>query len=160
MNVKDTLSALFKATGKTKKSVAEAMGWTPCQLSQRIGRETLRADSYIELLDKLGVAVKYVDKETGNEVHFQTQGNGRRVRRMVDRVIYDTAKSDALAGTFLAFESGTVPSGMKMELYRDTDGRYFFAQYSNVDGSKDVIIPTTESDAKAFIKKYGNYTSK
>ena len=73
MNVKDTLSALFKATGKTKKSVAEAMGWTPCQLSQRIGRETLRADSYIELLDKLGVAVKYVDKETGNEIHFQTQ---------------------------------------------------------------------------------------
>ena len=159
MNVKDTLSALLKITGKTKKNAAEAMGWAPPKLSQHLNRETLRADDYIEILDRIGIAVKYVNKETGEEIHLHARGNGRRVRRMVDRVIYDTAKSDALAGTFFAFENGKTPSGMTMELYKDSEGRYFFAQYSNADSSKDIIIPTTEADATAFIKKYGHYNT-
>ena len=79
---------------------------------------------------------------------------------MVDRVIYDTAASDALANNFYADGKNEYSDGMAMELYIDQNGRYFFACYSNLEGVKDRILPISASDAATFIRRYGTATHK
>ena len=102
MTSKEVLAAVLKATGKTQAEAATNVGWVPQQLSARLVRNSLRADELLALLEGLGVELSFTIKETGEKVRTHINGMGRRVKGMVDKVIYDTATSDALANNFYA----------------------------------------------------------
>lgn len=155
MTSKEALAVALKETGKTQAEAAIKMGWVPQQLSARLSRNSLRADEFLELMDAIGVDVILKTRDTGVELKAHIAGAGRRVRAMVNRVIYDTEASDALANNFYADSVNEYNDGKAMELYIDREGRYFFAEYTNWEGAKDRITPVTANDAAAFIERYG-----
>lgn len=155
MTSREALSVALKGTGKTQAEAAVKMGWVPQQLSARLMRESLRADEFLEIMDAIGVDVVLKVRDTGEVLRAHTAGAGRRVRMMVNRVIYDTEAADALANNFYADGVNEYNDGKAMELYIDREGRYFFAEYTNWEGVKDRITPVAAPDAAAFIERYG-----
>ena len=104
----------------------------------------------------MGIDVEFRVRETGKVIKIRVPGMGQRVRCMVDKVIYDTAASDALANNFYADGVNMFTDGKAMELYVDKEGRYFFAEYSDWVGVKDRITPVSASVAAAFIAAVGS----
>lgn len=160
MASKEILKAACKATGTSQNDGAKKIGFTKQQLSSKIIRGTLRADEFLNFLDAIGIDVEFRVRETGKVVKVNVAGMGERVQRMVDKVNYDTAASDALANNFYADGVNKFTDGKAMELYVDKAGRYFFAEYSDWEGVKDRITPVTASVAAAFIAKYGTEIQK
>lgn len=160
MNAKDMLLAALRETKTTQAEAATKVGWMPQQLSQRIVRNSIRADDFLSLLEAIGVEVTLTVKDTGNTVRVYVKGAGRRVKAMVDRVIYDTAASNAISNNFYADGVNEYSDGKAMELYIDKEGRYFFAEYTNWEGGKDRISPVSAAEAAAFIEKYGTELDK
>lgn len=155
MKANTMLSAALKGLGLTKADAAKAIGWTPQQLNGRLSRNSLRADEFIDLLDGVGIELQLVSKQTGKVFKTRIKGAGRRVRAMVGRVTYDTGKSDALSNNFYSDGVNMYNDGTARELYIDSEGRYFFAEYYEWAGTKDRITPVNAEDAAAFISKYG-----
>ena len=155
MNAKDMLLAALRETKTTQAEAATKVGWMPQQLSQRIVRNSIRADDFLSLLEAIGIEVTLTVRDTGNPVRVYVKGAGRRVKAMVDRVTYDTAASNAISNNFYADGVNEYTDGKAMELYIDKEGRYFFAEYSNWEGGKDRISPVSAAEAAAFIEKYG-----
>lgn len=155
MKANDVLAAALRTTRKTQAEAAARVGWMPQQLSARLVRNSMRADEFLNLLEGLGIEITLTVKETGEVVRTHIPGAGRRVKGMVDRIIYDTVASDALANNFYADGVNEYTDGKALELYIDKEGRYFFAEYTNWEGGKDRISPVSARDAAAFIEKYG-----
>lgn len=103
------------------------------------------------LLDSLGFDVVLVDVLTESVLQRTVGGYGRRVRAWIDGVDYDTAQSSAIA-TGLKMGNDKYDVEDPKELYKSSEGRWFFAVYGR---TKDYIRLTTEETAQAFIKKYG-----
>jgi len=160
MPAKELIAAALKETGVTQAEAAAKIGWVPQQLSARFTRNSLRADEFLDLLEAIGVEIKLVVKDSGKEVREHKPGAGRPVRRMVDKVYYDTATSDALANNFYSDGENKYNDGRARELYIDSDGRYFFAEYSENEGEKDRINPVSASDAADFVERYGTKIDK
>lgn len=160
MNAKDMLLAALRETKTTQAEAATKVGWMPQQLSQRIVRNSIRADDFLSLLEAIGIEVTLTVRDTGNTVRVYVKGAGRRVKAMVDRVTYDTAASNAISNNFYADGVNEYTDGKAMELYIDKEGRYFFAEYSNWEGGKDRISPVSAAEAAAFIEKYGTELDK
>lgn len=160
MKSNDMLAAALRATRKTQAEAAARIGWMPQQLSARLVRNSMRADEFLNLLEGLDIEITLTVRETGEVVRTHIHGAGRRVKAMVDRVIYDTAASDALANNFYADGVNEYTDGKALELYVDKEGRYFFAEYTNWEGGKDRISPVSGHDAAAFIEKYGTVIDK
>lgn len=152
MNSKDLLAAALRHTKKTQADAAARVGWVPQQLSQRLTRNSLRADEFLNLLEGIGVDVMLVNKEDGTIIRLRA---GRRVKAMVDKVVYDTDNAYPLANNFYADGVNEYTYGKALELYVDSEGRYFFAEYSNWEGAKDRIVPVSATDAASFIETYG-----
>ncbi|MCD8295848.1 MAG: hypothetical protein LUE27_11510 [Clostridia bacterium] len=117
-------------------------------------RNSTNADEFIEILDRIGFEVVLADKETGEWLTLP--GYGRRVKQMVNHVAYDTGKANALSNSFFADGKNEYNAdGKASELYRDKEGRYFIAEYSNWVGVKDRIVPVSAETATDFINRYG-----
>lgn len=159
MSAKEMLTAALKATGMTQAEAARMMGCNPQWLSARLVRNSLRADEFLALMDKIGIDVTFTVRETGASVKEQIKGAGRRIRKMVNRVIYDTAASNALANNFYSDGVNEYTDGRAMELYLDANGTYFFAEYTS-SGAGDHITVATPEEAAAFIMKYGTEINK
>lgn len=155
MTSREALVASCKAVGITQVGMANKIGWTAQKLNGRFSRNSLRADEFLEMLDAIGIEVTYTVRSSGQPISAHTQGAGRRVRGMVDHVNYDTASSEALANNFYVDGIHQFEGGTGMELYKDSDNRYFFAEYSDIEGIKDRICPVTAEVAATFIEKYG-----
>ena len=155
MNTRDILETVMRDTDLTQADIAKQIGWTPQRLSAKLTRNSLRADELLMILDAAGVDVRLFRCGTDEELKPHKVGAGRRVRCMVDHVLYDTSESDALSNNFYADGKNEFLDGRAMELYIDREGRYFFAEYTNWEGAKDRITPVTAKDAAAFISRYG-----
>lgn len=160
MASKEILEAVLRDTGTSKSAAAAKIGWLPQTLSNRLRMKTLRADEFLELMEALGVNITYTIKETGAVVRIRIPGAGRKVRKMVNGVIYDTSTASAISNNFYADGVNEYTDGMARELYKDNENRFFFAEYSSLEGVKDMIIPITANDAAEFIKKYGTEIDK
>lgn len=154
MTSREILTAALKATGKTQAEAARLLGYNPQWLSARLVRCSLRADEFLALMDKIGIDVSFTVRETGESVKEQIKGAGRRIRKMVNRVIYDTAACNALANNFYADGVHEYIDGRAMELYIDAEGVYFFAEYTE-NGNGDHITVASPEEAATFITKYG-----
>ncbi len=160
MTAKEILEAVLRDTGTSKSAAAAKIGLLPQAFSSRLRMKTLRADDFLELMEALGVEVTYTIKETGEAIRIRIPGAGRKVRKMVNGIIYDTSASSALSNNFYSDGLNEYTDGMARELYKDSENRFFFAEYSTLDGVKDRIIPITANDAAEFIKKYGTVIDK
>lgn len=149
----------IKQSGISQAAVAKKMGWVPQQLSARLVRNSTNADEFIAILGAIGFDVSIAEKGTGD--FLAVPGHGRRVKQMVDHVVYDTAKACAMSNTFFADgKNEYAPDGKASELYLDKQGRYFVAEYSNWAGVKDRIVPVTIETAMEFMKRNGMGTNK
>lgn len=160
MASKEILEAVLRDTGTSKAAAASKIGWLPQTLSNKLRMKTMRADEFLELMEALGVSITYTLKETGTAVRVRIPGAGRKVRKMVDGIIYDTAAASAISNNFYSDGVNEYTDGMARELYKDSDNRFFFAEYSSLEGVNDRIIPVTANDAADFIKKYGTEINK
>lgn len=155
MDSKEAIIAALRDTKTTRAELTAKIGWTTQKLNSKLSRDCFKADEFLTIMDALGIDVIYKLRETGKAVTERIAGAGRRVRLMVDGVIYDTASSDALANSFWADGENEYIDGRALELYIDKAGRYFFAEYMNLSLAKDHILPVTKEEADAFIQKYG-----
>lgn len=155
MKSKDVISAALKEIGISQAESAKSIDWSPQRLSRKVVEGTLRADDFLKLMDAIGVDVEFKVRTTGKTIKARIPGAGRRVRCMVNKVIYDTAASDAVANSFYADGVNEYSDGRVRELYIDKEGRFFFAEYSTWEGQKDLIIPVGRDEAMAFAEKYG-----
>lgn len=161
MTAREVLNTVLPAIGKTQADVAASIEWTPQQLSQKLTRCSLRTDEFLEIMEANGIEVMFKIKETGEVLEVKLNGHGRRLKGMSDRVKYDTAAAGALSNTFYADgENEYDEKGEAQELYVDTQGRYFIAEYHADDPSKDQITAIPASVAEAFIAKYGTTIEK
>ena len=158
MTSKDALMSALSRTGYTQESAAKLVGWVGQQISQRLQRNSMRADEFLNLMDAIGVDVTFTVRATGEVLKDHKSGHGRRVKATADKVLYDTAASDALANSFYEDGVNEFKDGEACELYVDKKGRYFMAEYHE-DG-KDRIRPVSASVAAAFIEKYGTTLEK
>jgi len=155
MTAKDIVSSVLDELDMTQGELASRIGWTGHMLSQRFRRSSIRVEDFLNMLEACGVEMTLTVRETGKEIKVRNSGRGRRVCRTVDKVKYDTAASDALANNFYADGVNEYIDGRAVELYLDREGRYFFAEYSDLEGVKDRIAPVPASVAADFIEKYG-----
>lgn len=161
MNTREVLNAVLPAIGKTQADMAASIGKTPQQLSQRMVCKTLRTDDFLEAMENLGIEVIFKVKETGEIVKFRKKGHGRRLKGMADHVRIDTAAADALSNSFYADGVNEYDSnGEAQELYVDTEGKYFMAEYNAIDPAKDRIRSVPAHIAAAFIEKFGTEIEK
>ena len=155
MTAIEMMLTAIKTKGYTNAKVCELMGWFPQQLSQRICRNSIKADELLKILELIGVDVKMYDKKTGKEIVGYSSGAGRSARGMVAGVKYSTANSLALANNFYADGVNMFSDGRARELYIDMNGNYFFVEYTEIPGEKDRINPISARDAADFISIYG-----
>jgi len=156
MTAKDIIEAVSKITHTSQNELSRKAGKPVQWLNTRMTRGTLRVDDLLQILDVAGIDITLTVRETGEIIKPYIVGYGRRVRRMVDRVIYDTAAADALSNSF--FTDGVNEfndDGKASELYMDRSGRYFLAEYTSWEGEKDRIEPVSGERAAAYIAKHG-----
>lgn len=143
----DIMKLVSKASGKTLAEIGRGIGMTEDKFGALLRRDTLRVQQLLDALEYAGVSFKLILNRNGLEVWPSTAVGMRRVRRMVDRVIYDTSHATPVSNDF------DVAEDSMHQLLRDFDGRYFIAEY-NEDGH-DRIIPCTGEEAAEFLNKYG-----
>ena len=120
----------------------------------------VRFDDAIELFEYIGVEVAIASAASGTVITAGRSGYGRRIRAWVEGVAYDTMRCNALSsglkkGVYKYGGTGKYETDDPRELYRDTQGRFFFAVYGE-NRTKDSIVPCTPEEAQAFIDKYGD----
>ena len=139
-------NALEKA-GINFQTAAEWIDVAKSTFGQKISRNTFYAEEVLTILDNLGLEVKVV--EGTRLINKKYGGIGGTVHMMVNRTIYDTDKSVALAHSDW-FDS------WRTELFRDDDGRFFLAHYTQLEAAKPFISEMSKKDAEMYYAKYGN----
>lgn len=134
--IAETVKELIKMSDLQQAQIARKMGWTPQNLSNRLGRNTLYAEDLVRLLDVIGYKLIIAEKESDEEVTTRKRGKAPRIQMMVNGVKYDTYKADALG--YLSFAEN-----LYHELYKTSEGEYFLAQVAEFDGGVNSITPVT-----------------
>lgn len=146
MTVANICRDLIEKSSLQQKDVAEAMGWSQGAFSNRLRRNSLSAEEFLKLIGILGFDFKIVEKKTNEEIRTRRKGVGERLQMMVNGVKYDTYKADAICHS-------DENDDMFFELYQDSEGRYFVAQYVRWKGGVSSISPIGAEDAKRLMNK-------
>ena len=136
MTVADIVKEIIKKSDLQQAQVARLMDWTPQNLSNRLGRNTLYAEDFVKLLDVMGYKMLIVEKDTEEEVKTRKRGKAPRIQMMVNGVKYDTYKADALGCLSFA-------ENLYQELYKTDEGEYFVANVADFEGGVNSITPVT-----------------
>ncbi len=148
VTVADIIRDALKAKNWSQRELAAKMGWSPQNLSGRLKNNSLSAEEWRKVAAILGFEIKMVEIDSNEELKTRKRGIGPRVRQMVNGVIYDTYKADALCHTLWT-------DGWFMELYRDGEGRYFVAHYTDWKNGVNHISPCSIEDARRLYEQYG-----
>lgn len=144
----DMIKDALEAKGLTQNWLAEQMGQAKQNLSKKLANNTISAREFIEAAAIMGCRVALIDTSNDEELRGRKRGIGPRVRQMAGGVIYDTYKADALCHTLPL-------DGWFMELYRDQEGRYFVAHYTEWKSGVNHISPCDEDDARRLYEEHG-----
>ena len=161
MDTREYIDSALIEKDITLATAARMFGWSPQQLGQRLMRKSLRSDEFLKLMETLGYEIHFTSKDKGSEMKTWRKGHGRRVRAMSNTIIFDTDVSDAISNDF--YENGvdeSLEDGTAHELYVDSNGRYFFAEYIKDHPEKDRVHAVHPNIARAFIEKYGEEIEK
>lgn len=160
MTSRELMDAALVKTKTTQAGLARQMGWTPQNFNLRLNRNSIRADEFLAIMDALGVDVTFTMRESGEILKPHVRGHGRRLCGNCDKITFDTAAAEAISNSF--YEDGVNEfnaDGEAAELYVDSEGRYFMAEY-HMDSSKDRLRTVQSSVAAAFVEKYGTQIEK
>lgn len=149
MKAGDMIVDALEAKGLTQNWLAEQMGQAKQNLNRKLVRNTITAQEFIEAASIIGCRVALIETGSNKEIKNRKRGIGPRVRQMVGGVIYDTHKSDALCHTLPM-------DGWFMELYRDQEGRYFVAHYTEWESGVNHISPCSKEDARRLYEEHGD----
>lgn len=141
----------LRLRGVLQKELAERTGQQPKTLSKKLSSNRMTAQELVDYAKELGYEIALVDLHGHKTVSVRRRGTGPRVRKMVDGVIYDTQKSDALCHT-------DVENGWYMELYKDSEGRFFTVHYSFWNNVEPFVTRCPVEDAKAMYIAYADET--
>ena len=144
----DIIRDALKAKDWPQRELAAKMGWSPQNLSGRLQKNSLSAEEWRKAAAILGFEIKMVEIDSNEELRTRKRGTGPRVRQMVNGVIYDTFKADALCHTLWT-------DGWFMELYKDEEGRYFVAHYTDWKDGVNHISPCGSEDARKLYEEHG-----
>lgn len=147
MTVKECVEAALECGEKTHYDVARSMGVSERLFTRRLNSGTFTAEQFLQICDICGVDVRLVLRRNEADIFAQCAGVGKRVRRVVNGMVYDTEHAVAMSNNF---DASVIPA---RELYRDRDGNYFFAEYSGTE--RDKIVPCDSEDAAKFISENG-----
>ena len=126
--------------------VADAVNIKRSTFWMKLKNNSFSAEEAIRVLEYLGMEVSIVpSKGIGKRVG----GTGPRVRVMVNRTIYDTAKSYAICHTEWV-------DGWRMELFMDQENRFFVAHYTTWKDAANIISEIGKEDAAIMYTKYGD----
>jgi len=130
MTSRELMDAALAKTKNSQAWLARQMGWTPQNFNLRLNRNSIRADEFLALMDVLGVDVTFTMRKTGEILKPHVSGHGRRLCGNCDKITFDTAAAEAISNSF--YEDGVNEfnaDGEAAELYVDSEGRYFMAEY-------------------------------
>lgn len=159
-SMSEILKDALDAKGYSQREFAKKMGWTPQNFSQRLKKNSFTAEEWRNMAYNLGYEVRLVELESGIEFEGRRKGRGRRVRQVVNGVLYDTHKADMLCGDFYCDGINEYRDGMAFELYVDCFGRFFVARYTDWENGSDSITTIGKEDAYKLYRKYGDGTLK
>lgn len=145
--VGETIRDLLQEAEISFASAAKWIDVSPSTFSSKVRNNTFYAEEAVEVLKNLGIEIK-LEKEA-RLVNKKYGGIGPSVRRMVNRVIYDTSKSIALCHTEWT-------DGWRRELFVDEEGRFFVAHYTSLESAQPMISEMSKGDAMMMYAKYGN----
>lgn len=128
---------------KTQGELASSIGVSPKVLSEQLISGRIPFGRFSQILAELGYEVKVEPLGGGVPVEPQMRGISKDIRQMVDGVVYDTRKADAVCHT-------SEQSGWYNELYQDQEGRYFVVRNSLWNRENSYIRPCLEKEAKAM----------
>lgn len=157
-NMSGILKEALCAKNITQGKFAKMMGWTPQNFGQRLKKNSFTAEEWNQMMNMLGYEVKVVELESGVEFETRKKGHGRRIRQVINGVLYDTCKADALCSDFYCDGENEYTDGMAFELYVDSFGRFFVARYVEWDNGTDSITPINREEAKKLCQKYTDST--
>lgn len=148
MTAAELLENALRNRNVTQTELAEHLRAKPITLYKRISQNGLKAQEFMDAAEYLGYKVVMVDAKTDAEMKVTRKGIGPRTRRQIDGEVYDTAKANALCHT--------IPdNGWWMELYQQSDGKYFAAHYSEWEGADSFITLCPAEEARKLINEYG-----
>jgi hypothetical protein len=145
MNAVEIIEKAISASGMDKKDVAAAIGMSPQNFTNKLSRNSFSAEELQNIMSATGHELDI--KPTGI-IPLRRQGIGPSFRQMVDRVIYDTEKADALCHT-------EKWNDWFIELYVDKEGRFFAVHYPEWEEAKPFISLIGKDAAKRLYKRYG-----
>ncbi len=156
ITAREILDGAYIETGITQEEAAKMVGMTGKQLCDRLDRGTMRAELLNKILDHMGIDSTYIIRATGKPLRLRRQGYGKPITKMVDRTVYNTAKSFPLANSFFEDGEHEYRDGHATELYQSKEGEYFLVEYYSFDGAKPNVVPLTKDEAEAYVDRYGN----
>lgn len=148
MTAAAVLADLLEQTGTSQRKLAENLGLSPQLLNNRLKRDTFPAVDWLNAIRALGFNIKVVPKD-GAEVKVKARGSGPRVRQMVDGVVYDTDKAEAICNS-----KGTHGDQLFMKLFKDAEGQFFVVYYQLWEGGRNSISPVSEVGVRLFQREY------
>lgn len=128
---------------------------SPEEFSQQLQNFTSTAEEWLQIIEMFGYRIKLVDVDSGADFKPRKKGHGRRVKRVIDGVIYDTEKADALCDDFYQDGINEYTDGMAFELFVNSFGDFFIARYVEWENGKDSISTIGKEDAEKLYNKYG-----
>lgn len=148
MTAAAVLADLLEQTGTSQRKLAENLGLSPQLLNNRLKRDTFPAVDWLNAIRALGFNIKVVPKD-GAEVKVKARGSSPRIRQMVDGVVYDTDKAEAICNS-----KGTHGDQLFMELFKDAEGQFFVVYYQLWEGGRNSISPVSEAGVRLFQREY------
>lgn len=155
-SMSEILRDALEAKNYSQREFAKMMGWTPQNFNQRLKKNSFSAEEWRKMAYMLGYEVRMVELESGIEFEGRRKGHGRRVKQVINGVLYDTYKADALCSDFFQDGENEYTDGMAFELYIDSFGRFFVARYAEWENGTDSITEIGREDAGKLYRKYGD----
>ncbi|MDO4952251.1 MAG: hypothetical protein Q4E34_00310 [Synergistaceae bacterium] len=153
----DVLLNALEMQNISQRELAEKIGTSAQNINQKLLHNSLRADDFFGLLEKIGVEAYFRLSDSGIPVSTIRGDNPHEtdVIKMHKGILYDTRKSFVLSDDFYKNGKGKYDDkGEARILYIDRRSRYFFVVYS--ENSSVVKIENSDLDsAREFIRKYG-----
>lgn len=151
---REAIMEASKLTGISLAEVSRNIGWSPQAFNQKLHGATLRADEFFRAMDFMGVRVAFINRATGIELFDGSTGWGEPVSGVSNGERYDTEHATILATTFYEDGVNKYAYGFARELYVDTNGAYFFAEYFENPEKKPRVKATTPELAAEFIAEH------
>lgn len=148
MKASDILKDALQSRGISQKEFASIAGMSPNALSRKMTSNRFKAQELIECIEELGYEIRLVDHMAEEKVvSIRRRSTSPRAKAMIDSVIYDTSKAEAICHT-------NVENGCYTELFMDSQGRFFTVTYSFWPGEESIISFCTKERARSLYLSY------